>query len=646
MPPITGTVQRLFSTAPGRSVVWLLEHVPVPPPDWLGFCFRTWLAIVLALAAAFWLQLDSPSSAAVCVAILAQPSRGQSLSKAVYRMGGTVLGAVVAVVLAALFPQDRFMLLGGIAFWLALCTFVATMLRDFRAYGAVLSGYTVAIVGLTEIDTPLDTFENAVSRVAVIALGIIATMLVNDLFGSPETWTQLAHSLDTLATKAFGIADDARDGRPIPDEGEITSLGNSILALKTQASYARTELADGRQRIMAANSAILALLDLLRASRAIAHIPDRILPENSPGAIFLADRTAALARHRGWAEQGMRVLADGGTPARRIVLRTHRDLFAGGLNATRILIAFVLGAAFSILSGLSDSTLALVQVSAVCALAATNPNPTSFAFGLIIGAPLAVICAGLVNFFLLNQGSAMVLLAVSLLPVVLVGCSLSMNAKTGTVGFIMLVFTIVLLSPANQQSFDLSAFAERSVMFIAAAVIVFLALVLVLPVSPRRRLMRGMTATVAELRAVLDGRLDAGGSGNAGRRYDRLTQIAAWNAQIGPAGSRRFVLARAVALNDLTAAVIRSRRALRRARAVPDLHDAAREAEARLAGVGVGTLGSLEQATTDLAAQGRDLAPAEADLMRSAVSGLYGAGLLLRDNQRMLTLTGVIGPSR
>jgi uncharacterized membrane protein YccC len=175
-------------------------------------------------------------------------------------------------------------------------------------------------------------------------------------------------------------------------------------------------------------------------------------------------------------------------------------------------------------------------------------------------------------------------------------------------------------------------------------VIVFLALVLVLPVSPRRRLMRGMTATAAELRAVLDGRLDAGGSGNAGRRYDRLTQIASWNAQIGPAGSRRFVLVRVVALNDLTAAVIRSRRALRRARAVPELRDAAREAEARL--TGVGTLGSLEQAATDLAAQGRSLAPAEADLMRSAVSGLYGASLLLRDNQRMLMLTGVIGPSR
>ena len=46
---------------------------------------RTWLAIVLSLFIAFWLQLESASSAAVTVAILAQPTRGQAFTKAVYR---------------------------------------------------------------------------------------------------------------------------------------------------------------------------------------------------------------------------------------------------------------------------------------------------------------------------------------------------------------------------------------------------------------------------------------------------------------------------------------------------------------------------------------------------------------------------------
>lgn len=62
------------------------------PPGWFLFCLRTWLSAVLALSTAFWLQLSSPGSAAVTVMILAQPLRGQVLSKAVYRLMGTMSG--------------------------------------------------------------------------------------------------------------------------------------------------------------------------------------------------------------------------------------------------------------------------------------------------------------------------------------------------------------------------------------------------------------------------------------------------------------------------------------------------------------------------------------------------------------------------
>lgn len=40
----------------------------VPPPSAWAFALRIWLAMVLALYAAFWLQLSGASSAMVCVA--------------------------------------------------------------------------------------------------------------------------------------------------------------------------------------------------------------------------------------------------------------------------------------------------------------------------------------------------------------------------------------------------------------------------------------------------------------------------------------------------------------------------------------------------------------------------------------------------
>src|SRR4051794_33928179 len=190
----------------------------IPKPAAWAFAIRIWLAMMLALYAAFWLQLESASSAAVCVAILAQPKRGQALSKALYRFLGTLLGGAVAVLLIAAFGQDRVLLLVTFTTWLGLCVFVANFLQDTRAYGAMLSGYTVAIIAIANIDTPQVVFDSAVSRVAAIALGIVAITFINDALASPSTWRSLRATMaEVLAsTKAFA-RDCITAGDPRPE---------------------------------------------------------------------------------------------------------------------------------------------------------------------------------------------------------------------------------------------------------------------------------------------------------------------------------------------------------------------------------------------------------------------------------------------
>jgi uncharacterized membrane protein YccC len=56
-----------------------------PLPTW-ALAIRVWIAMMAALLIAFWLQLESASSAAVCVAILSLPTRGQAYEKAIYRL--------------------------------------------------------------------------------------------------------------------------------------------------------------------------------------------------------------------------------------------------------------------------------------------------------------------------------------------------------------------------------------------------------------------------------------------------------------------------------------------------------------------------------------------------------------------------------
>jgi len=72
------------------------------PP--LLFGLRLWASVCLALYVAFWLELDNAFWAGTTAAIVCQPHLGASLRKGWYRLIGTVVGAVAAVVMTACFP--------------------------------------------------------------------------------------------------------------------------------------------------------------------------------------------------------------------------------------------------------------------------------------------------------------------------------------------------------------------------------------------------------------------------------------------------------------------------------------------------------------------------------------------------------------
>lgn len=172
------------------------------------FALRMWASACLTLYVAFWLQLDNPYWAGSAAVIVCQPQLGASLRKAWFLMIGTVIGAVVIVVLTGLFPQDRVAYFGIMALWCGICAFVATVLRNFASYAAALSGYTVALIaasvlGATGGPSP-DVFLIAVWRASEICLGIACAGVIlagTDLGGVQR---QLAVSFAKLAAEVAG----------------------------------------------------------------------------------------------------------------------------------------------------------------------------------------------------------------------------------------------------------------------------------------------------------------------------------------------------------------------------------------------------------------------------------------------------------
>jgi uncharacterized membrane protein YccC len=655
-------------------IVDRLDSAVPPTQAWL-FALRIWIAMMLALYIAFALQLESASSAAVSVAILAQPKRGQAISKAIYRFLGTILGGVVSVAFASAFGQDRVLMLVCFTAWLSLCVFVAQYLQDTRAYGAMLSGYTVAIIAISNIDTPQAVFDAAVSRFAAIAVAITAVTFINDALASPSTWRGLLPPLAAALRSARGFA---RQALRAGDPGAETALDliRGTAALRADAPASAGEFDDGPERAAGARSAIAALYATLAASRNLAIAardagpgrPD-IAEALSICAGLVADDAAApapaaftqardrldaliatavregrggldevLALQRAhdlatalmFAQDGCAALATGCPPLRDVRLPTHRDFPVAFRGAARVALAFALTAALFVALGWPATTYALVQVAAMGAMSSVNPDPLKYANGVLIGIPLAALAAGLILLLILPTVNGFPILALAVAPVVVTACLLITRPSTASIGFILLVYFPVLLSPGNPQSFSAAGFFENALQMMIVAVILSATVRVILPIRADQARAYAFQSAIRAVRSALQG---AGGDAvdRTSLNCDRIVQYAQVND--GPEIVRVRRLKLAFALAHLDASAARAHAALRGLRRNPALREAGSRAEAALAD---GTVDAIEAAAQALLRAGRDADARQQPTVARAVSDLVAAARVTARHRRFL----------
>lgn len=666
-------------------LLWL----PAARPSWLppgsiAFCLRSWAAVMLALSVAFWMQIDSPASAGVTVMILAQPLRGQILSKALYRMAGTLAGATVAIGLIALFGQDRIMFLGGVALWLGLCVVLGTLARDFRAYGALLAGYTVAIIGIGCIDRPEDVFDVAIFRVSAIMIGIVSVAIVTDVTGSPTAWHRLATGLRHEAAEVRRIAYAAVNGLGTPDDGTWLPLAGRIMALTSQVSFARTELADSALRMTGARSAMVAMLDMISCSRAISGILpvgavrptilatvrrrfgdgtpfadeaearqalNDLLPAApddaplTPAEAYLIERTMALLSYGRLVRDGIRTLEEGQAApriAQDVHIARHQDPTLALLNGARVVTGFIVAAAICILSGLPGTTTTLLQVATILTLSITTFDTRAFGIGALVGVPLSTVCAMLLDSRILPYGSGMAFFALMLAPVIFASCLLLIHPRLMPVGLNFGVFFFIVLGLNNVHNYDPTQFVDRNLYYMLSAVILFFALTLA-PPSARHRRFRVAMAVAKTLRRQFTERGDIAGPMLISRQYDRLLQARTWSGHLPQKPATLRVFDRIVSLGDLNGALARARRHLMRAAAIATVAEPVAHIQDTLRALRLPEAGAplMDQATRLLTAMDH-LSPADRETLIGAVSGLFGAARLLDRNARALRHYGIL----
>jgi uncharacterized membrane protein YccC len=487
-----------------------------PLASW-AFAVRTWLAAILALYVSFWLSIDTPSMAIITVAIVAEPTRGQALDKAVFRIVATIIGVAASIVIVGLFSQTRDLLLIAYAGWMGLCVYVAGMLDGNRAYAAVLSGFTVALVAIQDMNNPEHVFETGLMRGAGILIGIVSLTIVNDLLWSPDRHTKFVAQLGDIRRRIGDLAKAAICGEATKPMASAALLAE-LAALRPEMTTLWVESSSGPTRSAASQNAAVALAAELHAARSLDVLPvmadkvttDRIAREleRDEGAappstlVWRAEREAdadtsaslvwtleELLRRDEQVRRNLAALHADETPPwhwRGLIYRSHRAAVEAGVRSA---IWVALAGMFLVYASWPAANTSLALVGTFVGLGALTPNPRATTKLVLIAAPVGGVLAGLLEFVVFDGVDAFALLALGLAPL-MIGAALlisSPNRIASALGRFILIFTLVIFSPTNPQTYNAQTYLFFFLFACLAPGLVLAAQFLVMPVSQEWR---------------------------------------------------------------------------------------------------------------------------------------------------------------
>ena len=530
---------------------------------------RLWAAVCLALYIAFWLELDNPFWAGTSAAIVCQPQLGASLRKGWFRMIGTLVGAVVIVVLTACFPQDRALFLVGLALWGAACALAATLLRNFAAYSAALAGYTAAIIASDQLGATggLDgqAFMLAVTRVSEIWIGIICAGIVlagTDFGGAPrrlakilaalsaeiagrftstlaQAGSDLAQTqpmrreltrrviaLDPTIDEALGESSDLRYHSPVL-QAAVDGLFAALAGWRTVAMHLTQLQHDGaaqQQADVVLQQVPLELRSALDQGEPARWMADPIrlrrlceavvralitLPARTPSQRLLADQTARVLAGMSHALEGLALLVADPARARsrRHGFRLHvPDWLPALVNAGRAFATIGAVAVFWIVTAWPNGASAIIFAAiAVLLFSPRADQAYTITLSFMVGTGLTAAFAAIVEFAVLPGVTTFAGFSLAI-GLVLVPAGALMTQSWQTPMFTAMAVNFVpLLAPANQMSYDTVQFYNAALAIIAGIGAGAFAFRLLPPLPPALRTRRLLALTLRDLRRLAIG---------------------------------------------------------------------------------------------------------------------------------------------
>ena len=265
------------------------------------FSVKCLAAAMLALFLAYSIGLERPYWAFLTSYIVAQPLAGAVISKALFRVVGTLVGATFAVAIVPPLVNAPELLSLAMASWLALCVVVSLLDRTPRSYMFVLAGYTACLIVFPDVDSPQTIFTVAALRVQEITLGILSGALVHGVVLPGSITGVLLGRVETILRDAERWSRDAIATEPVAGlDAERRRLAQDVTELHQMSVHLPFDISRLAPRVRT----VRALQDQLSLLLPLgAAVEDRLAQlKAANGGVVPAPVEALIADIRNWLE--------------------------------------------------------------------------------------------------------------------------------------------------------------------------------------------------------------------------------------------------------------------------------------------------------------------------------------------------------
>ena len=231
-----------------------------------------WLALtsLCAMSLALILGIEHPLWAAMPVWAMSQPTRGLLLERGLFRLLGTILGAVIGLGILAL-QVDKFSTLLLLSLAVLLITPLIATLRAMLSYVPMMAGLTICIVCIPSLVHSGNGIAMAEARVACTLVGVITGLVFGYFLTPAAAISDFAKSVDELAKRTKCIAAEMLESGLIHDPESKRKLFADLRFLQEQALMIAAGSRNGYRRSRDIQALTHGILELLAAIKAFNH---------------------------------------------------------------------------------------------------------------------------------------------------------------------------------------------------------------------------------------------------------------------------------------------------------------------------------------------------------------------------------------